>query len=132
MRLMREYRDAIDHICGIMETLCRLGTSNPLPSEDREVLSSLAIDRVRRFISFCLDVVADLDAGGIRPDSINVEELTRAIHDLSASPETTQQIHRWGKSVPPARITKFFAAPAAPGCDCFGCPFSRYELPLRS
>src|SRR5215468_7220217 len=117
---MREYRDAIDHICGIMETLCRLGTSNPLPLEDREVLSSLAIDRVRHFISVCLDVVADLDAGRIRPDSINVEELTRAIHDLSASPEKISKFTVRASPSPKA-ITKFSAAPAAPGCDCFGC-----------
>jgi len=82
VRLMREYRDAIDYICGITETLRRLRTSKPRPLEDRELLSGLAIDRVRRAISVCLDVVADLDAGRIRPDSINVEELVRAIQDL--------------------------------------------------
>lgn len=82
VRLMREYRDAIDYICGITETLRRLRTSKPRPLEDRELLSALAVDRVRRATSVCLDVVADLDAGRVRSDSINVEELARAIQHL--------------------------------------------------
>src|ERR1041385_1486212 len=61
VRLMREYRDAIDYISGITETLRRLRTSKPRPSEDQELLSALAVDRVRRATSVCLDVVADLE-----------------------------------------------------------------------
>jgi hypothetical protein len=80
--LVREYRDAMDHICSITETLQRLRTSKPRASDDREVLPALAADRIRRATSVCLDVIADLDAGRIRQDSAHVEELVRAVHQL--------------------------------------------------
>ena len=80
--LVREYRDAMDHICSITETLRRLRTSKPRASDDRELLSALGADRIRRATSVCLDVIADLDAGRIRQDSGNVEELVRVIHQL--------------------------------------------------
>jgi hypothetical protein len=90
LRLVREYRDAMDYICSITETLRRLRTSKPQSSpqssphssDDRELLSALAMDRVRRASSVCLDVIADLDAGRIRPDSGTVEELVGAIQQL--------------------------------------------------
>ena len=46
--LVREYRDAMDHICSITETLRRLRTSRPHTSDDQELLSALAADRIRR------------------------------------------------------------------------------------
>jgi hypothetical protein len=90
LRLVREYRDAMDYICSITETLRRLRTSKPQSSpqssphssDDRELLSALAMDRVRRASSVCLDVIADLDAGRIRPDSGTVAELVGAIQQL--------------------------------------------------
>jgi hypothetical protein len=80
--LVREYRDAMDHICSITETLQRLRNSKPRHSDDREVVSTLAGNRIRRATRVCLDVIADLDAGRIRQDSANVEELVRAIQQL--------------------------------------------------
>jgi hypothetical protein len=80
--LVREYRDAMDHICSITETLQRLRNSKPRHSDDREVVSTLAGNRIRRATRVCLDVIADLDAGRIRQDSANVEELIRAIQQL--------------------------------------------------
>jgi hypothetical protein len=80
--LVREYRDAMDHICSITETLQRLRNSKPRHSDDREVVSTLAGNRIRRATRVCLDVIADLDAGRIRQDSSNVEELVRAIQQL--------------------------------------------------
>jgi len=80
--LLREYRDAMDHISGVTETLQRLRTSKPRASDDRDLLSALGKDRIRRATSVCLDVIADLEAGRIRQDSANVEELVRAIHQL--------------------------------------------------
>jgi hypothetical protein len=82
LRLVREYRDAMDCICSTTETLRRLRTSKPRPSDDQELLSVLAADRIRRAISVCLDVIADFDSGRVRQDSKDVEELVRAIQHL--------------------------------------------------
>jgi len=80
--LVREYRDAMDSIIGITDTLQRLRTSKPRHSDDREMVSALAASRIRRATSICLDVIADLDAGRIRPDAASVEEFAEAIQDI--------------------------------------------------
>jgi hypothetical protein len=82
LRLAREYRDAMDYISSITETLRRLRTSKPHGSDDRDLLSSLAADRTRRATSVCQDVIADLEAGRIRQDSASVKELAGAIQHL--------------------------------------------------
>jgi hypothetical protein len=82
VRLVKEYRDAMDYICSTTDTLRRLRTSKPRPSDDQELLSLLAADRIRRAISLCLDVIADLDWGRVRQDSKDVEELVRTIQHL--------------------------------------------------
>lgn len=82
LRLLGEYREAIDYIRSTTETLRRLRLSKPRTSEDPELLSVLAAERLRRATSLCLDVVADLDAGRFRQDSKGVEELLRAVQQL--------------------------------------------------
>lgn len=82
LRLVHEYRDAVDYIRNTTETLHRLRTSKPRSLDDRELLSTLAAERVRRATSVCLDVIADLDAGRIRHESKGIEELVRAMHQL--------------------------------------------------
>jgi hypothetical protein len=82
LRLAREYRDAMDHICSVTETLRRLRTSKPNGSDERELLSALAADRIRRATSVCQDVIADQEAGRIWRDAESVEGLARAIQHL--------------------------------------------------
>lgn len=82
LRLAREYRDAMDSIISVTETLQRLRTSKPRHSDDREMVSMLAGDRIRRATSICLDVIADLDSGRIRPDAASVEAFNGAIQDV--------------------------------------------------
>jgi hypothetical protein len=82
LRLVREYRDAMDYICSVTETLRRLRTARPHNSDDQELLSALAADRIRRATSVCQDVIADLEAGRIRQGSASVEELAGAIEHL--------------------------------------------------
>ena len=104
LALVREYRDAMDYIGSVTETLRRLRTAKPrASSEDRELLSALATDRVRRAISVCLDVTADLEAGRIRQDSAEVEELSEAVQHLQqrikqgrsfATPDTSGSTRR--------------------------------------
>jgi len=82
LRLVREYRDTVEHIGSITETLRRLRTSKPRASDDGELLSALAEGRIRRATSVCLDVIVDLDAGRTRQDSVIVEDLLQAIQKL--------------------------------------------------
>ncbi len=82
LQLIREYRDAIEYVRGTTETLRRIRTAKPRAPNDGELFSALAVDRVRRATSICLDVIADLDAGRIRQESKVVEELARATQQL--------------------------------------------------
>jgi hypothetical protein len=82
LSLVREYRDAMDYISSITQTLQRLRTSKPRASDDRELLAALAADRIGRATSVCLEVIADLDAGSVRQDSSSVQELAEAIDTL--------------------------------------------------
>ena len=65
LRLVREYRNAVDYIRTTTETVQRLRKRHFRASDDGELLSVLAIDRIRRAVNLCLEVVADLD--GIVP-----------------------------------------------------------------
>jgi hypothetical protein len=97
--LVREYRDAVDYIRTTTETLRRLRTSKPGAPYDQELLSGLAAERMRRIMSLCLAVIADLEAGRIRPDSPNVQELQQAVHRL-------QRRLREGATVQPSSRTR--------------------------
>lgn len=90
--LMREYRDAVDYIRTTTETLRRLRKSQLQESDNSELLSGLAADRVGRTRNLCLEVIADLDAGRVGPESNNVDELQRAIQHLQ------QRLRQAGKA----------------------------------
>jgi hypothetical protein len=99
LSLVREYRDAMDYISSITETLQRLRTSKPRASDDRELLAALAADRIERAKSVCLDVIADLEAGSVRQDSSSVEELAETIEMLR------QRLKRSTSAAVPPRVT---------------------------
>jgi len=88
LRLVREYRGAVDHIGSITETLQRLRTAKPRASDDGELFSILAEERIRRATSVCLDVITDVDAGRVRQNSAIVKEFLQAIQ------EVTQRLQR--------------------------------------
>jgi hypothetical protein len=93
MRLVREYRDAMDHVCGIAETLPRLRSAKPRGTDDDHGLfSALAEHRVRRAKSICVELIADVEAGRIQQGSSNLEELTAVIQRL-------QQVVKQGSKV---------------------------------
>src|SRR5271167_1064598 len=69
LRLVKEYRDAVDFIRTAAGTLQRLRECQFRGSDDGELLSVLATDRIRRTINLCLDVIADLDAGRVKNES---------------------------------------------------------------
>jgi len=80
--LMREYRDAVDYIRTMMETLQRLRKWQHGGSENAEQLSVLATDRIKRAANLCLEVIADLDASRVTQESKGVDELQRAFQHL--------------------------------------------------
>src|SRR5215469_12496831 len=59
LQLVREYRDAMDYIGSVTETLQRLRTCKPRGTDEGQLLSVLAANRIRRATSVCLDVIAD-------------------------------------------------------------------------
>jgi hypothetical protein len=96
LHLMQEYRYAIDYIRTITETLQRLRKCQLRESDNSELLSTLAADRIRITSNLCLEVIADLDAGRVRPDAKSIEELRRAVQHLQ------QRIKQAGKSQQPS------------------------------
>ena len=63
IRLVKEYRDAVDHILAAAGTLQQLREGQFRGLDDGELLSALAADRIRRTINLCLGMIADLDSG---------------------------------------------------------------------
>src|SRR5579863_3822240 len=82
LRLVREYRDAVDYIRTAADTLQQLRECQFGGLDDGVLLSAQAADRIRRTINLCLEVIADLDAGRLKDESKGVDELYRAIEDL--------------------------------------------------
>jgi len=82
LRLVKEYRDAVDYIRTAAGTLQQLRECQFGGLDDGVLLSTLATDRIRRTINLCLEMSADLDAGRLKNESKGVDELYRAIEDL--------------------------------------------------
>ena len=82
LHLVREYRNVVDYIRTTTETIQRLRKSPSRGSDDGELHSVLAAERVRRVISLCVEVVADLEAGHVRQESKIVDELQQAVQHL--------------------------------------------------
>lgn len=82
LRLVKEYRDAVDYIRTAAATLQQLRECQFGGSDEGTLLSTLATDRIRRTINLCLEVSADLDAGRLKSESKGVDELYRATEDL--------------------------------------------------
>jgi hypothetical protein len=83
LRLVREYREAMELIRSTTETLQQLRTSKPRLPNDRELLSNLVADRLRRASRLCAEVVADCDAGLVRSGAKDLEEFIRTIKQLN-------------------------------------------------
>jgi len=82
LRLVKEYREAVDYIRTAAVTLQQLRECQFRKLGDSETLSVLASDRIRRTINICLEVIEDLDAGRLKNESEGVEELYRALEQL--------------------------------------------------
>lgn len=84
LRLLKEYRDTVEFIrsaSGLVQQLreCHLRGGN-----DAELFSLLASERIRRTINSCLVLMGDLDAGVVKIESKEVDELYQALEQLTA------------------------------------------------
>lgn len=82
LRLVKEYRDAVDCIRNAAGTLQQLRENQFRKIDDSELLSILAATRIRRTINLCLDLSSDLDASRVKSDSENLGELYQAVDHL--------------------------------------------------
>jgi hypothetical protein len=98
VHLMREYRNAVDYIRTITETLQQLRKCQFRGLDNSELLSVLATDRVRRASDLCLEVIADIGAGRIRQESKTLDELKRAMQHLQ------ERLRQVGKAEVTARL----------------------------
>jgi hypothetical protein len=90
--LVREYRDAVDYIRTTTVTLQQLRKRRLQASDDAELLSDLATDRIRRTINLCLQVIADIDAGRVKEESVSIGDLQQALQHLQ------QRLRQGGKA----------------------------------
>jgi hypothetical protein len=82
LRLVKEYRDAVDLIRKAAQTLEQLREHQFREIDNSDLLSTLAADRIRRTISLCRDVAADLDTARVKSPSQDIEELHRALEHV--------------------------------------------------
>jgi hypothetical protein len=82
IRLVKEYRDAVDHILAAAGTLQQLREGQFRGLDDGELLSTLAAERFRRTTNLCLGMIADLDSGRVKSEFKGVNELYAALERL--------------------------------------------------
>jgi len=80
--LLREYREGVDYVGTITGMLQQVRKGQLREDQDAELLSVLATHRIRRTSNMCLEIVADLDAGRVGPESEIIEELQRTLECL--------------------------------------------------
>jgi len=93
LRLVKEYRDAVDYIRTAAGTLEQLREHQFRSMDNTELLSTLATDRVRRTIALCLEVVADLDAGRLKNASEDVGELYQKLGHVHEHLRVHHSVH---------------------------------------
>jgi len=95
VRLVKEYRDAVEYIRSAAETLEQLREGQFRGLDDGELLSELGADRIRRTTNLCMSLIADLDAGRVKNESKGVSELFQVLERLHdrTRPAENSQVH---------------------------------------
>ncbi|HWF40405.1 MAG TPA: hypothetical protein VG322_17900 [Candidatus Acidoferrales bacterium] len=83
-RLLKEYRDAVEFIRSSATIVQQLRECHLRGSNDTELLSLLATERIRRAINSCLTLMTDLDSGRVKIESKDVDELYQALEQLTS------------------------------------------------
>jgi hypothetical protein len=79
LRLLNEFRDAVDYIRTTAVVVQQLREQQMHGRDDGEVALLLTAERIRRATNLCLEVVTDVDAGRVTPDTKGVDELYRSL-----------------------------------------------------
>lgn len=82
LRLLTEYREAVDFIRGAAGMVQQLRERQLRGLDDSELYSALAVERIRRTINSCREVMVDLDAGRVKIESDEVEDLYQTLERL--------------------------------------------------
>lgn len=83
LQFVKEYRDSIDCIRNAAGTLQKVRESRFRDEMDKgDLLATLAADRIRRAITLCMDVAADLEAGRLKNELRDLDELCQAVEHL--------------------------------------------------
>jgi hypothetical protein len=79
LRLLNEFRDAVDYIRTAAVVVQQLREQQMHGRDDGEVVLLLTAERIRRATNLCLEVITDVDAGRVTPDTKGVDELYRSL-----------------------------------------------------
>lgn len=82
LRLLKEFRDAIDYLQAIAGSVQQT-RQRQMEGDEESADSWLVGERIRRTINFCLEVIADFDAGRITEDTKGVPELLESVEQIS-------------------------------------------------
>jgi hypothetical protein len=81
LRLLKEFRDAVDYLQAITSSVQQT-RERQADGDEENVDSGLVGERIRRTINFCLEVIADFDAGRITEDTKGLTELLESVEQI--------------------------------------------------
>jgi hypothetical protein len=93
LRLLKEYRDAVDFIRTASGAVQQLREFQLRGLDDSEPLNVVTAERIRRTMNLCLEVITDLDAGRIKEETKGVEELYRSVEQMRDRLRRVLRIH---------------------------------------
>jgi hypothetical protein len=82
LRLLKEFRDAVDYLQAITGSV-QQSQERQAEGEEESAEAGLVGERIRRTINFCLEVIADFDAGRITEDTKGLAELLESVEQIS-------------------------------------------------
>jgi hypothetical protein len=82
LRLLKEFRDAVDYLQAIAGSVQQT-RERQMEGEEEGADAWLIGERIRRTINFCLEVIADFDAGRITEDTKGLAELLESVEQIS-------------------------------------------------
>jgi hypothetical protein len=82
LRLLKEFRDGVDYLQAIAGSV-QQARERQIEGEEDNTESLLIGERIRRTINFCLEVIADCDAGRISEETKGLAELLDSVEQIS-------------------------------------------------
>jgi hypothetical protein len=82
-RVLQEFRQSLNHLRETTSAIRQWIDLRTRKGDPFSVLSALSAERVRRGTELCKNVVIDLDSGDVTFQTAGIDELARAVRDLS-------------------------------------------------